>query len=128
VTYLADSDIVADYLKGRPNAVGLIDRLLPDGVSISIIAYGEIYEGIYYGRDPRRAEADFRRFLTGLDILLITPPIARRFATIRGQLRANGLLIPQPDLLIAATALHRNLTLVTRNRQHFQRVPGLMIL
>lgn len=30
-----------------------------------------------------------------------------------------------PDLLIAATALHHDLTLVTRNRKHFERIPGL---
>lgn len=31
------------------------------------------------------------------------------------------------DILIAATALHHDLALVTRNRAHFQRIPGLKL-
>ena len=49
----------------------------------------------------------------------------RRFARLRGELRQRGLLIPDPDILIAATALTHNLTLVTRNRRHFERIPDL---
>ena len=49
----------------------------------------------------------------------------RRFAAVRGQLRRDGNLIGDMDLLIASTALVNNLTLVTRNRRHFDRVPGL---
>lgn len=35
------------------------------------------------------------------------------------------MLIPAPDLVIAATALQRGLILVTRNRMHFERVSGI---
>ena len=48
MSYLLDSDWVADYLKGKPQAVALLDRLREDGIAISLITYGEIYEGIYY--------------------------------------------------------------------------------
>jgi predicted nucleic acid-binding protein len=37
------------------------------------------------------------------------------------------LLIPYLDLLIAATALAYDLTLLTRNRRHFQRIPDLKL-
>ena len=53
--------------------------------------------------------------------------IACRFARVRGDLRVQGLLIPQADLFIAATALHHDLTLVTRNRRRFDRIPGLTL-
>jgi predicted nucleic acid-binding protein len=43
----------------------------------------------------------------------------------RCNLRAKGLLIPDPDLYIAATALHHELTLVTRNLKDYTRVPHL---
>jgi predicted nucleic acid-binding protein len=36
-------------------------------------------------------------------------------------------LIPDTDLLIAATALAENLTLVTRNVRHFNRIPELKL-
>jgi tRNA(fMet)-specific endonuclease VapC len=125
--YLVDSDWVADYLKGRSRAVMLLDGLLPDGIAMSVITFGEIYEGIYYGSEPRHNEMIFRRFLQGVSILDITRPIARHFAIIRGSLREKGLLIPQPDILIGATAIYRRIALVTRNYKDFQRIPNLKL-
>jgi predicted nucleic acid-binding protein len=45
-------------------------------------------------------------------VLGINRPIAWRFALIRGKLRAQGQLISQPDILIAANALQYGLTLL----------------
>jgi predicted nucleic acid-binding protein len=127
MTYLVDSDRVADYLKGHRNAVQLLDRLFGEGLAISIITFGEIYEGIYYGHNPKENEAAFRRFVRGVDVLGINRSVARRFAIIRGDLREKGTLVSQPDLLIAATALHYGLVLVTRNLSHFERILGITI-
>ena len=128
MSYLADSDWVASYLNGRQNAIALLDALMPQGLAISIITFGEIYEGIYYGRDAAAHEAAFLRFLTAVSVLGIDYETARTFARLRGDLRARGLLIPQPDLLIAATALSYDLTLATRNLRHFNRIAGLKLL
>jgi predicted nucleic acid-binding protein len=50
-----------------------------------------------------------------------------RFARIRAELRSQGQLIPDLDILIAASALEYELSLVTRNTRHFRRIPGLSI-
>jgi predicted nucleic acid-binding protein len=63
--------------------------------------------------------------MTTTPLFPITRSIARQFALIRGDLRAKGLLIPDPDLYIAATAIHHNLTLVTRNLKDYDRIPNL---
>jgi predicted nucleic acid-binding protein len=47
------------------------------------------------------------------------------FGRLRALLRLQGTLIPDLDLLIAATALQHDLVLLTRNRRHFDRIPGL---
>lgn len=69
MTYLVDSDWVADYLDGRQLAVALLARHAPSGIAISLVTYGEIVDGIYYGHDPKRAEATFRAFLRGVPVL-----------------------------------------------------------
>lgn len=125
--YLVDTDMVASYLNGRPAEVALLQRLLPDGLALSTVTYGKLYEGILYGRDPARQLAGFRRFLHGVRVLDVNRRIARHFGRVRGTLRQQGLLLPAPDLLNGATALACDLTLVTRNLRHFQRVPGLRI-
>jgi tRNA(fMet)-specific endonuclease VapC len=123
--YLVDTDWVVDYLAGKQQAILLLSSVWQDGIAISLITLGEIYEGIYYGRDPERSEAVFRQFLHSVDVLSLNRSIMQRFGRIRGDLRRRGELIGDPDILIAATALYYNLVLLTRNRKHFQRIPLL---
>src|SRR5262249_17775159 len=101
--------------------------LLDEGLSISIVTYGEVYEGIYYSSDPARNELAFRAFLRGVRVLPVSQPVARRFGRLRGDLRQRGLLLPMPDLLIPATPLHHDLVLITRNLRDFDRIPELRI-
>ena len=46
MTYLVDSDYIADYLKGKSPILPLFKQLVPEGISMSIITFAEIYEGI----------------------------------------------------------------------------------
>jgi tRNA(fMet)-specific endonuclease VapC len=61
--YLVDTDRVIDYWKGDKGAKAMLLSSAPDRVAISLITYGEIYEGIFFGNDPKRHEKDFLKFL-----------------------------------------------------------------
>src|SRR4051794_40726355 len=102
MSYLVDTDRVASYLNGRPDAVTLLSSLRQEGLAISIITYGEIYDGIYASNDPRGKEAAFLQFLRRVEVVPLTRTIMKRFARIRGQLRRQGQIIGDPDILIAA--------------------------
>jgi tRNA(fMet)-specific endonuclease VapC len=125
--YLVDSDWVVDYPIGKQQAIDLFSSLSHDGIAISLLTFGEIYEGIYYGRDPQRSEAVFRQFLRSVDVLPLNRSIMQRFARIRGDLRQKGQIIGDPDIFIAATAIYHDLTLLTRNRKHYGRIPTLKV-
>ena len=125
--YLIDTDWLIDYLKGKAAAGQLLDTLARDGIGISLITYGEILEGVYYGKDPRQQEQVFRAFLKASPILRLTENSLERFAAIRGGLRTQGQLIGDADILIAATALEHKLRLVTQNLSHFRRIPTLTL-
>jgi predicted nucleic acid-binding protein len=127
MNYLVDTDWVVDYLKGRTPVVERLTILAPEGLAVSLITYGEIYEGIYFGRNSEQHESGFRNFLRGVVLLPLDRAIMRRFARVRGDLRSKGQLIGDPDLLIAATALHHDLTLLTHNVRHFGRIAGLKV-
>ena len=127
MTYLVDTDWVVEYLKGKPSVVETLRALASDGLAVSLITYGEIYEGVYYGHDRQRHEQGLHDFLAIAPTLPLTRAIMQRFAIVRGSLRRQGQLIGDADLLIAATALHHDLTLLTRNARHFQRVPDLKL-
>lgn len=51
-----------------------------------------------------------------------------RAAEIWADLSRRGELIGEVDILLAGTALRHGLAVVTRNRDHFQRVRGLVVL
>lgn len=131
--YLVDSDYVVDYLKGQDKASVLLDTLFPEGLAISIVTFAEVYEGIYYGHNPKHYTMIFRRFLAGISVLGINRSVAKTFAVIRGNLRSQrqtkNLVQPKDtyDLFIAAIALHHNLTLVTRNIKDYKLIPKLNI-
>ncbi|MGA7670076.1 MAG: type II toxin-antitoxin system VapC family toxin [Nitrolancea sp.] len=127
MSYLIDSDWIANYLNGRQPAVDLLHSLEPSGLAISLIAYGEIYEGIFFGGQPEASERSFQSFLRAVDVIPLDLAIMRRFARIRGELRRSGQIVGDPDLLIAATAIEHDLILISGNERHFGRVPGLRL-
>ena len=127
IQYLLDTDWVIHYLNEHQGIVQRLDALLDDGLGLSIISLAELYEGVYYSRDPEGDEQDLNDFLRGVTILGIDEAVCKIFGRQRGRLRAEGLLIGDTDLLIAATALQYNLTLLSNNRRHFERIEGLRI-
>jgi tRNA(fMet)-specific endonuclease VapC len=126
MSYLLDSDVTADYLKGLPQPVQHISTLVQSGIALSIITYGEIYDGIAGSDNPKAAERVFRQFLRVAVVLPLNRSVMRRFATERRILRLQGQKLDDMDMLIAATAMEHNLTLITRNVRHFGRIQGLM--
>ena len=53
---------------------------------------------------------------------------AHRYGEVRAELEARGEPIGDSDTRIAAIALVHDLTLVTGNVRHFERVPGLRLV
>jgi predicted nucleic acid-binding protein len=103
-------------------------ELAPAGLAISIISYGELYEGAAFAHEPEPALSGLRSFLKGKIILPLTQPIMERSAHIRGSLpRPVRQQIGDLDILIAATCLEHNLTLLTRNLKDFQHIPDLKL-
>lgn len=124
IAYLADTDWMVDFLNGRPEAINLLGTLADDGIAISIITYAELWEGAVGGADAEARISDIRDLARAIDVLGVDEETAQELATLRAALRREGRLIPDFDLVIAATALRHDLALVSRDI-HFQRLPGL---
>ena len=127
--YLVDTDWIIDVLHGQEAATHTLLHIAPQGLAVSLISYGELYEGVYYASQNREAAlAGVHTFLAGKELLSLTTTIMERFAIVRGQLpRSIRRQLGDLDLLIAATALSLNLTLLTRNQKDFQHIPGLRL-
>lgn len=125
--YILDADWVINALARRRNAAALTKQLGPSGIGISIVTVGEVYEGAFAFPHPQEHLASLRRFLAPFDILALSDSLMEEFARLRAHLRQRGDLIPDFDLVIAATALTKDLTVLTFNVRHFQRIPNLKL-
>ena len=67
-------------------AIQTLLELAPAGLALSIITYGELYEGAYYSRNPEPALAGLPAFLEGKEILPLSQAVIERFASVRGAL------------------------------------------
>ena len=133
--YLLDTDYVISLVRGDEGAMNLAKRIEEELAyrAISIVTVHEYLLGIYfsYWRNEKkleemleRAESELMRF----DIIPYDYKIARKTAEIMAYLRREGKIIGLADVIIAATALVNELKLVTRNTEHFSRIPGLKII
>jgi tRNA(fMet)-specific endonuclease VapC len=128
MNYLIDTDWVIDHLNQVEPVTTRLHNLAPEGLALSVISLGELYEGVYYSQDPEASEASLQRFLNReLTILGIDEETCKLFGRERGRLRTIGQRIGDMDLMIAATALQYDLTLLSNNRRHFDRIDGLRI-
>ena len=127
MTYLIDTDWLIDATRGRPEPTRALDALRFDGLAVSIVSYGELFEGAFGFPDADARLARIYALLRPFKTLPLTKPIMELFGNNRSEMRRAGNHIPDLDLLIGATAVHHGLILITRNLKDFERVPELRI-
>ena len=113
------------HFRGNRAITRRIEELLPEGIGISIISIAELYEGVANSRNRDEDEAILLRFLDLVEILPLNNEICELFGNERARLRSEGTLIGDLDILIGCTSLHHNLTILTNNTRHFNRIQNL---
>jgi len=100
-------------------------RLRVGDVAVSAITVCELQFGVSNSSQPEKNQRALTEFLGPLEILDFPATAAVVYGEIRTRLQRAGTPIGNYDLLLAAHALHRDLTLVTNNIREFARVPDL---
>lgn len=125
---LLDSDTLSFYFKGNPKVIQKIDGYLAayGFVHISVITFYEILNGLLF-KDARAQLQRFQQFVQLNQILPVNVVVAEVAAKIYADLRRSNQMIGHNDVLIGATAIENDLTLITNNINHFSRIPGLSL-
>ena len=125
MSYLLDTNVVSELVRAKPdkNVLNWFGQTPDDALYLSALTIGEIRKGVERLADSSRREKlrlwlehDLRNWF-GPRILPIGPEVADRW----GRLLADaGRPVPSIDSLLAATALHHELRIVSRNVKDFE--------
>jgi len=128
VSFLLDTCVLSELVKPLPcpGVVQWIDSQDEDLLAVSTLTFGELQKGIAKLPDSRRRQVLARWVSEDLQvrfdgrILPVDLPVALLWGELLGRGLRQGLVVPAVDGLLAATVLHHQLTLVTRNTGHFR--------
>ena len=121
--YLLDTDTLIYLLKHQAAVEARARQFGMQTLTLSAITVAEVLYGADGSSNPaqsvRETWALIRQFGHNIDADM---RVADKFGEIKADLRRQGLLIADVDLLIGVTALTSQRVLVTNNQRHFQRL------
>jgi tRNA(fMet)-specific endonuclease VapC len=126
VKFLLDTNVLSDFARGEPDVMTRLRQEAPPQLAVSVITEMEVEYGLARNPNlaPRLREA-MRMLLATISVLPFEREDARVAAQLRARLNSQGTPIGAYDLLVAAGALRRGLTIVTHNTREFARIGGL---
>jgi hypothetical protein len=132
VSYLLDTNVISETIRRRQDklVIGWLEQVPAEALFLSVLTLGEIRKGVERLTDKKRREKlrlwlehELPAWFEGR-VLPIDLAVADRWGRL---LAETGRPVPTIDSLLAATALHYELRLVTRNARDFA-YPGLEVI
>ena len=132
MSYLLDTNIISETIRSNPNKalISWLDKIPGEALFVSVLSLGEIRKGIEALTDRKRREKlrlwlehELPAWFEGR-VLPVDLAVADRWGRLLADARRP---VPTIDSLLAATALHHELRLVTRNSGDFV-YPGLEVI
>jgi len=99
--------------------------------ALSSVGLTELVHGIYRANSAQvqlRRQSYVEELRIGLTVYPYTAETAMLAGRIDGEQTAKGIIIPFVDLLIGATALSLDFSILTANLRHFKLIPGLNVV
>jgi tRNA(fMet)-specific endonuclease VapC len=127
MNYLLDTDTLIFWLKGNKN---IEEKALKIGLAqlgYSIISHAELYFGAYNSEQIAKNLNAIEIVKQKLTLINLNADSAQLFGKIKADLKQQGNIIMDADIMIASIAIANNLTLVTNNEKHFNRISQLKI-
>jgi predicted nucleic acid-binding protein len=126
MSYLLDTNVCSAHIR-RPG--GVPHRFIQHSgrLFMPTIVLAELYAGAYMLDASERILLGVHELRKDVGLLDFDESCAEEFGKLRGTLKRLGIQRNPVDLMIAAVALSRDLTLVTHNTQHFEDIPDLRL-
>lgn len=125
-----DSSEIIFLERNRTLVSSLVSGREGEPFGISVVTVAELLHGV------ERADTEIRRLrrqsfvekiLDSFPIFPFDVPVARIYARIWASMAKKGLTVGAHDLIIAATAISLDYSLITANRRDFEKIEGLKL-
>jgi tRNA(fMet)-specific endonuclease VapC len=126
MSFLLDTDICSAYLKGDARVGNRVTQYA-GRLGISAITAAELFTWALRAKASPSRLKGLLEFFKDIEIFSVDSGVSRKFGEIRAAQLDHGQPTPAMDLLVAATAIAREHTLVTHNIADYINVPGLDI-
>jgi tRNA(fMet)-specific endonuclease VapC len=127
--YCFDTDVLSATMRRHP-PLALIRRLAAVPAArqhTTAITAGELLYGVARTRREDLVGRVRALLESAITVLPFDSAAAAAYGDLRAALERAGRPLDDPDLRIASIAVARDLTLVTGNGRHFDRVPSLRV-
>ena len=125
--YLLDTDTLIYWFKGNQNIEKAAVHIGLQDMGYSIISHAELYFGAYNSQQKQKNLNAIQIIQQKLALVNFNAESAQLFGKIKTELKQQGNIILDADIMIASIAISHGLILVTNNEKHFQRIPDLSI-
>lgn len=127
MAYLIDTDIIIFALRKDKSVLIKFEENKNIPISISMITYAELIFGAKRSQNEQQNMIKVRHIRDLYPIEELNEGVMEVFADIKAKMFNNEMRIEDMDLFIAATAIYNDLTLVTNNVKHFEKIPYLKL-
>jgi tRNA(fMet)-specific endonuclease VapC len=124
--YLVDTNICAYFFNGQFNLKEKIRQIGFENCLVSEITIAELKYGIAKSTKKEKNMQVLDIFQSKIHVLPIFPALDV-YASEKARLKTKGKILDDFDLLIGATAIYYDLTLVTKNLSDFERLNGIVL-
>lgn len=125
--YCLDSDVIIAIFRGDKELAKKISGLSPDDIFFTEITLCELFKGAYKSAQKEKSLELIYNFASNYRMAGLSLNACEIFGKDSDFLSRAGKQTQEFDLLTAVIAKENKLILVTRNKKHFENIPGLKI-
>lgn len=120
-------DLLREARFGGGPASAKLAQLGDTPLLVSVFVVCELHAGARLSANPERELRGVEHLIDNLAVAYPDESFAVAYAETEVALRREGTPVPTMDLLIGTTAKMRGLPLLTRDAEHYTRIPGLVV-
>ena len=126
--YCLDSDIIIAHFRGDNSIKERLNSLPAEELFITPVTLCELYRGAFLSGDLEKNKLLVEKLLERVNMLNFDLPACEIFGRTYKLLKQSGKLTQDSDLMIAPICISNNVSLITRNKKHFENIKDLRLI